>query len=110
MNYNAEYKSLLDSELLLPGIVEPGKMFGYPAYYVKGKLAICHYNDNLIIKLPADTVTALVQSDKNASREGPKPRRNMGKEWVFLHVPSYEILVTYVPMCKQSISFVTANT
>lgn len=105
MKYIEEYKEYLDMQLLeLPGVKE-GKMFGYPAYYVNGKLAICHYEDNLIVKLPTEKVSSLIKTDSNASREGPKPRKNMGKEWVFLRIPNIISLDKYIQLCFDSISF-----
>lgn len=106
MNHIPEYKDYLDSKLLGKEGLSPGKMFGYPAYYVNGKLAVCHYEDNVIIKLPAEKVNELVETDKNASREGPKPRKNMGKEWVFLHIPDIKSLQNYIKLCEDSIRFV----
>ena len=49
--YNQKIKESLDLFLLgLPGIV-PGKMFGYPAYYVGKKLFACVYEDGVGIKV-----------------------------------------------------------
>ncbi len=105
MKYIEEYKKYLDEQLLGIPEVNEGKMFGYPAYYINGKLAICHYEDNLIIKLPAERVTQLVETDLNASREGPKPRRNMGKEWIFLHIPDINYVKNKKELFMESIEF-----
>ena len=51
--YNPVHKAILDDLFLaIPG-VEPGKMFGYPAYYVKGKLFACVYENGVGIRGPA---------------------------------------------------------
>jgi hypothetical protein len=78
--YNPGHKAVLDDLLLaLPG-VEPGKMFGYPAYYVKGKLFACVYENGVGIKVPA------AMAAKRAGQPGitwfvPLGRRQM-KEWI----------------------------
>ncbi len=38
VEYNEKHKEILDSFLLDIPIVNPGKMYGHPAYYVGGKL------------------------------------------------------------------------
>ena len=38
VEYNEKHKEILDSFLLDISIVNPGKMYGHPAYYVGGKL------------------------------------------------------------------------
>ena len=38
IKYNSKHKEILDNFLLKIPIVNSGKMYGYPAYYVGGKL------------------------------------------------------------------------
>ena len=58
--YNTEHQKVLDSLLLgLPG-VKGGKMFGYPAYYVHGKLFACVYGAGVGIKVPEDVANKLL--------------------------------------------------
>ena len=53
-------KTILDTLLLkLPGVVE-GKMFGYAAYYVKGKLFACIYGDGVGVKVPEEIASTLL--------------------------------------------------
>lgn len=43
----------------LPG-VRPGKMFGFPAFYAGRKLFACIYGEGVGLKLPEQTVRALL--------------------------------------------------
>lgn len=51
-NFNADIKGVMDSMLLDMPQVKPGKMFGYPAYYVKGKMFACVYENGVGLKVP----------------------------------------------------------
>ena len=80
---------MLDVLLLgMPGVVE-GKMFGYAAYYTKGKLFACVYGDGAGVKVPEDVASALLKEDyiipfqpfgrkKNARVDSNQPRRATG--------------------------------
>ena len=58
------HKAILDSVLLgMPGVVE-GKMFGYSAYYVNGKLFACIYRKGVGLKVPEE-VAAKLLSEKH---------------------------------------------
>jgi hypothetical protein len=80
MDFNAEHKKVLDPLLLHLPHVTAGKMFGYPAYYVYGKLFACVYGEGVGIKVPEDVAIQLL------SRENVVPFQPMGKpkmrEWV----------------------------
>lgn len=78
--FNPEHKAVLDTLLLhLPGVAA-GKMFGYPAYYVHGKLFACVYGDGVGLKVPEETARTLLELAHVA------PFQPMGKpkmrEWV----------------------------
>jgi len=78
--YNPGHKAVLDDLLLaIPG-VEPGKMFGYPAWYVKGKLFACVYENGVGIKVPA-TMAAELAGQPGITWFVPLGRRKM-KEWI----------------------------
>ena len=63
--YNEYHKPVLDDMLLdLPG-VQPGKMFGYPAYFAGEKLSICLYEEGVGVKVSAETVQMLLEKDPN---------------------------------------------
>ncbi|MGB8219009.1 MAG: TfoX/Sxy family protein [Methanoregula sp.] len=78
--YNPAHKAVLDDLLLaIPG-VEPGKMFGYPAYYIEGKLFACLYENGVGIKVPAAMAEELADQP-GMSWFQPMGRRRM-KEWI----------------------------
>jgi hypothetical protein len=105
-NFLPAYKAFLDAHLLaMPG-VRAGLMFGCPGYYTQGGLSVCHYNDNLFVKLPQAVAAELIASDPRASSNGPMgQRRSMGKNWVFLHVPDMATLQNDLPLLESSIAF-----
>jgi hypothetical protein len=105
-NFVPDYKDYLDAQLLQVTGVRAGLMFGCPSYYTPGGLAVCHYHDNLFLRLPADQAQELIERDPQASGEGPMgPKRSMGKNWVFLHVPDLAALRKRLPLILESISF-----
>lgn len=58
--FNPDHKAVLDALLQqLPGVTS-GKMFGYPAYYVHGKLFACVYGDGVGVKVPEETANSLL--------------------------------------------------
>jgi hypothetical protein len=63
----------------LPGVVE-GKMFGYAAYYVKGKLFACIYGDGVGVKVPEDVAIKLL-SEKHVVSFKPLGKPKM-REWI----------------------------
>lgn len=79
-NFNADIKDTLDSMLLDMPQVKPGKMFGYPAYYVNGKMFACVYEDGVGLKVPESMVHDLV-GEKGITYFQPLGRKQM-KEWI----------------------------
>jgi hypothetical protein len=108
-NFLPEFKALLDDELLaIPG-VRAGLMFGCPGYYTPGGLSVCHYNDNLFVKLPTPVAAQLIADDPHASANGPMgQRRSMGANWVFLHVPDLDALRQRLPLLRESIVYTSS--
>lgn len=79
-NVETDRKIILDTLLLnLPGVVE-GKMFGYAAYYVEGKLFACIYGDGVGTKVPEDVASKLL-SEKHVVAFQPLGKPKM-REWV----------------------------
>lgn len=64
--------------------VEEGKMFGYPAYYVNGKLAICHYHEGLALKLSEDKADAIMDDPVILAEPFRPMGKSMGKNWVIV--------------------------
>ena len=79
-NFNPDHQHALDALLLhLPGVT-PGKMFGYPAYYVHKKLFACIYGEGIGIKVPQTLADELLAQGR-AIHFQPMGRPRM-REWV----------------------------
>jgi hypothetical protein len=78
--FNPQHKRVLDSFLLEQNGVSPGKMFGYPAYYVNKKLFACLYEEGVGIKLPAEKARELI-GQEGIIHFQPLGRRKM-REWI----------------------------
>lgn len=80
VTYNPEHQKVLDRMLLGLAGVKAGKMFGYPAYYVRGKLFACLYEEGVGIKVPEEAAQRLV------GKTGIVPFRPLGRprmrEWI----------------------------
>ena len=81
-SYNEDHKETLDLILLKLPKVKEGKMFGYPAYYIQGKLFACIMEDGVCIKIPEALVQKLIKEKRAIpfERMGRKMR-----EWVQLN-------------------------
>ena len=80
LRFNQKHKEILDSILLrMPGVV-PGKMYGYPGYYINRKLFACLYEDGVGVKVPENVASELL------GKEGIIHFQPMGKakmrEWI----------------------------
>ena len=104
--YNPEIKIVLDQILLgVPGVT-PGKMFGYPAYYIRDKLFACIYESGVGIKVPQQDAEDLT------GRPGftyfqPLGRAKM-KSWVFLHRSDPGDYANELPLFVSSIEYVAS--
>ncbi|MBM3151141.1 MAG: hypothetical protein FJZ96_02875 [Chloroflexi bacterium] len=104
-NFNPDHKTVLDNLLLSHPLLRAGKMFGFPAYYAGKKLCICLYEDGVGIKLPAATVTRLLETDANAIPFQPLGKPKM-REWVQINLDDSEGYVQYEALFHESILFV----
>lgn len=77
-----ELKKEVDAILSKHPLVREGKMFGYPAYYVNDKLALCHYGEGLAIKLPESAVSKLSLNSSVRSKPFCPMGKKMGSNWV----------------------------
>ncbi|HML05456.1 MAG TPA: hypothetical protein VK426_06765 [Methanobacterium sp.] len=78
--FNGEHKKILDSFLFeIPDVV-PGKMFGYPGYYINKKLFACLYENGVGIRVPEDKARELIDG-KEIIHFQPLGRRKM-REWI----------------------------
>jgi TfoX/Sxy family transcriptional regulator of competence genes len=81
-DFNAKHKEVLDSMLLeIPG-VKAGKMFGFPGYYINGKLFACVYDKGVSLKVPKEVREKLL-GEKDVEPFVPMENRPM-KEWVLI--------------------------
>jgi hypothetical protein len=106
--FNADHKAIIDSLLLDHPLIRPGKMFGYPAYYVSKKLCICLYEEGVGVKLPAATVTNLLESDPNAIPFQPLGKPKM-REWVQINCDASKDYAAYQSVFEESIQHVAAQ-
>jgi len=107
VRFNPEHKMVLDDLLLGNPYVRAGKMFGYPAYYVGKKLAMCLYEDGVGIKLPEQTVNALLLSDPHAAPFQPMGKSKM-REWVQIDLDDSEGYRAYLDIFDESVHHLLA--
>lgn len=106
LNFNLEHKIVLDSFLLEINGVVPGKMFGYPAYYVNGKLFACLYENGVGIKLPEYKAREFV-GEEGIIHFQPLGRRKM-KEWIQINRENSEDYLKDKWIFESSIKFVSS--
>ena len=105
MQYRDDHKVILDSLLLKMKGVVPGKMFGYPAYYVDGRLFACLYENGVGVKVPAADADRLV-GRKGIVRFQPLGRAMM-KEWIQINREEPEHYLKDRHIFEKSIEFVS---
>lgn len=82
-NHPSDRKAVLDTLLLqLPGVVE-GRRFGYPAYYVNGKLFACIHDEGVGVKVPQPVADTLL-TECHVVPFQPLGRPKM-REWIQLN-------------------------
>ncbi len=105
IRFNEEHKGMLDSFLLEIDGVVPGKMFGYPAYYVGGKLFASFYEDGVCVKVPESMVKELLE------RQHIVPFRPMGRTmraWIRINREISEDYMKDRDIFDASIEFVSS--
>ena len=106
--YNPDHKAVLDDLLLANPLLRPGKMFGFPAYYVGKKLCICLYEQGVGMKLPAATVSRLLEQDPHAIPFQPMGKPRM-REWVQINLERSEDYRQYLAVFDESVQFVLSG-
>ncbi len=101
-NFNPEHKVVLDDLLLDHPLIRPGKMFGFPAYYVGKKLCICLYEQGVGIKLPERSVAKLLETDQNTIPFQPLGKPKM-REWVQINLSRSKDYRQYESIFEESI-------
>ncbi len=105
--FNQQHKKILDSFLLkIPGVV-PGKMFGYPAYYVGRKLFACLYEEGVGIKVPETLANELI-GKKGIFNFQPMGRAKM-REWIQINRRNSEDYLKDQDIFISSIEFVSSG-
>ena len=104
-NFNSEHKAVLDDLLLGHPFVRPGKMFGFPAYYVGKKLCICLYGQGVGIKLSEQSANRLLEVDENVVPFQPLGRPKM-REWIQINLIRSEEYRQYQSVFDESIRHV----
>ena len=104
VHFNSDHKLVLDDLLLEIPFIRPGKMFGFPAYYVGRKLCICLYEQGVGIKLPEKTALKILETDPNAIPFQPYGKQKM-REWVQIDLKVSADYKEYLPMFEESIRY-----
>ena len=104
--YHLDIKTVLDSFLLASELVTPGKMFGFPAYYVGKKLFACVYENGVGLKVPAETAARLIGAE-GVSPFIPMGRRQM-KEWIYLTHPTADAFLEDRGLLESSAEYVAS--
>lgn len=86
-----------------PGVTR-GKMFGFPAFYVGGKLFACVYGDGVGLKLPEATARAL-EGEPGVGAFQPYGRARM-RGWVAIRREPPEGYARDADLFRESIRFV----
>jgi hypothetical protein len=107
-SFNPDHKVVLDRMLLSDPRLRPGKMFGFPAYFVGKKLCICLYEQGVGVKLPVSTVARLLGSDPNVITFQPYGKAVM-REWVQINLTDSEGYADYKTLFEESIDFVNGG-
>ena len=102
--YNPDHKRILDELLLCNPLIQSGKMFGYPAYYVGKKLCICLYEEGVGLKLPEQTVARLLGTDRNTVPFQPLGKAKM-REWIQINLNRSEDYREYISIFEESIQY-----
>lgn len=105
-NFNTKHKNVLDSFLLeIPGVM-PGKMFGYPAYYVNKKLFACVYENGVAVKVPEKKANEII--GKTGIIHFQPGGRGKMKEWIQINRDKSEDYLKDQEIFDISIKFVSA--
>ncbi len=98
--YNPEHERILDMTLEDNPIAKAGKMFGYPAYKVNGKLAVSLFDSGIVAKVGPKRTNELVGQNGVQSFEPMAGR--VWKDWVLVtgnfeqNCPIFEEAIQYV--------------
>jgi hypothetical protein len=105
--FNQQHREILDSFLLkIPGVV-PGKMFGYPAYYMGKKLFACLYEEGVGIKVP-EALASELNGKEGILHFQPMGRAKM-REWIQINRKDSKEYLKDQDIFDSSIEFVSST-
>ena len=105
IQFNQKHKEILDSFLLEISRVVPGKMYGYPAYYIGGKRFASFYEDGVCVKVPEPLANELLE------RGNIEPFQPMGRkmrEWIHINRQNSKDYLKDKDIFDASIKFVSS--
>ena len=105
-NFDPEVKKAVDSILLKNPSVVPGKMYGYPAYYMNRKLVACIYDKGVGVKVPEGVANELI-GKKGIVHFQPMERAEM-REWIQINRENPKDLLKDIEIFETSIDFVAS--
>ena len=105
-DYSPEIKKAIDAILLKNPAIAPGRMFGYPAYYVNKRLFACIYKNGVGLKVPETVANELI-GRKGILHFQPLGRPRM-KEWIQINRENPGDYMKDVEIFKTSVSFVAS--
>lgn len=106
--YNERHKEVLDSLLLKMPAVSPGKMFGYPAYYVHGRLFACVHGEHVVIKIPELMAQTLMRTRAKTIRPFQAMGNRTMREWITISRKDSRAYLRDKDTFRLSIKFVGA--
>jgi hypothetical protein len=102
-SFNKDHKDVLDLILLKLPKVKEGKMFGYPAYYIQGKLFACIMEGGVCLKIPEPIVQKLIKEKRAIAFK--RMGRTM-REWVQLDRKNSKDYIKDKVIFKESAEYV----
>ncbi len=103
--YRHDVMEVLDRLLTARPGVSRGKMFGFPAFYTRGKLFACVYGDGVGLKLPQTAIRRL-EGKPGVTPFQPYGRARM-KEWIHIHHDQPVAFSEDAALIQASIRFVS---
>jgi hypothetical protein len=107
LKFDAKNKAVLDGLLLEEPEVRPGKMFGYPAYYVGSCMFACLYEEGVGLKVPETLATELM-TRRDVVPFCPHGKARM-REWIQINHASSTGYLSDAAIFRQAIEFAAAN-
>lgn len=107
--YLPAVKEILDEIFLNMPEVKPGKMFGYPAYFVNRKLAVFIYYDGVVLKLPEELYKKLLKSENRKAEPFSLLNKGTGKNWTIIYHHSPEEFEQDFDIFGAAVQFVFAT-